>query len=283
MYIALADAISFRTQPPRRPHSLSSLHINSLLDELLLLYGATVRYEAVLEPLLSKLSTLLRAVASHSESGMAYVSSHSSQLETLAVWYTESSELQALLHQIKPGAVVQGLGLGGESEACRQVGQLSARLRIRSRHGEVTQAQRSLVEEEEALLEALEDADMSTTGAAGAELLELLERPVMDLLSAPWCKVRDRAYTLALRLAVLRPEAASRVAEALLACLERGDEGVQSSAVKNAPELIHLSAATASRIFIKLFRLAREGKEDAMNELLRATRSGLTYACRPAR
>jgi len=263
-----------------RPHSLSSPRLPSLLDELLLVYAATVRYEAPLEPLLGKLCTLLRSFAAHSARGKSYVEAHAPLLQNLASWYLESTELQALLEQVLPGTIIQNLGFSGESAASKLVGTLSSKLRILrvmpgagSGHKEVEGSG-----EDESVLEVMDDVDLSCKGASGAELLLLLERPLMDLLSAPSSKVRDAAYRLALRLAVQRPEAAPRVAEKLFYCLESSDQGIADSAIRNSPELIHLSAETAPHILALLFRLARGGSHAACEELLRATRSGLKYA-----
>lgn len=139
---------------------------------------------------------------------MAYLRTHLPLLHTLTGWYPDSAELQALMNDVDPGSVVQGLGLGGESAACMQVSQLSVRLQLKV-WGEGGDR------EEGALVEALEEADLSTKGSEGADLLLLLERPIMELLAAPSSRVRDAAYTLALRLAVLRPEASPRLAETL--------------------------------------------------------------------
>jgi hypothetical protein len=83
--------------------------------------------------------------------------------QALVGWYTESAELQALIEEIRPGTVLLGLGLGGESTGGLHVEALSTKLRMHRHQGGCTS--HSVVaadQDDETLLETLEDADMST-------------------------------------------------------------------------------------------------------------------------
>jgi hypothetical protein len=89
-------------------------------------------------------------------------SSDSTLFQTMVGWYMESAELQALIEEIRPGTVMLGLGLGGESTGCVQVEALSTKLRMHRQQGGCVMQNVAAADQDETLLETLEDADMST-------------------------------------------------------------------------------------------------------------------------
>eukprot|EP00961_Rhodomonas_salina_P237117 3204966-Rhodomonas_salina.2 len=90
------------------PHSLASPKLGAVLDELLGIYKQTVRYEAVLQPLLGRAAGLLLMFGQHSREGWLFVKRQSELLATLAAWYVTVPELQRLLEFLSPS----GTGLG---------------------------------------------------------------------------------------------------------------------------------------------------------------------------
>jgi hypothetical protein len=134
-----------------------------------------------------------------------------------------------------------------------------------------------------ALLQALVEAEALTASDVRADLrasrLSVIESPLVDLMTDKAAQVRDAAYRLLFRSALLNSSCASRFADKHIECLLSDNEPVRQSAIAHSAEMTLACSVAAPRVLSLLFRLARAGHTEARTELMRGVKSGLDFHC----
>ena len=286
------------------PHSLRCNRLPIVLDEFFLLFSSIVRYEAVLQPLLLRLSSFLLQLIQLKGSAATYVNQHIRLLTTLAAWYLDISDLTAVLDLLDSDASPTGTValsmtvVDPQASRVEQVVAILALKRCSLGVGLGNDVAMPVIDASNneaddvgspgiALMRALEEAEVLTGPDVRMDLktrrLQALESPMIDLLESKASSVRGVAYRILFRSAFANPSCAWRFADRHIECLMMDDDAVRRDAIAHSAEMTVACALAASRVLWVLFRMARSGNTEAKAELLRATQLGLDFHCIPSR